>query len=283
MKKLIQVYKGLNQWGSVGPPGFGDFIRGVCHLYEKFENNPDIQLYIDLSQSEFSQYIIGNENILYQGDQEKIISAPTYFVDHEALNLRLEEFCNSSEEELYLSTNLGDWSRLQLPSSVKEFAKKLYAFDPNIENEVLNTIGTRQYAVLSIRCGDHYFGGSSPHELNEIPQTICTLIEQEILPKIQVPILVTSDHYELKLLLAKKYGFLKLDHKSEHGAYGNVLPVIKDLCALKNSSHNFYINTWTGWWSGFSHYTSMIFGIPSSNFRSPEYRPEHISSVGELT
>ena len=283
MKRLIQVYKVVDQWGSVGPPGFGDFIRGICHLYENLEHHPNVKLYIDLSQSEFGKYIFTNSDILYVGNQQKIIDAPTYFVDHQALNERLIDFLNSDEEELYLSTNLGDWSRTLLPNSVKEFARQFYQFDPAIEHEVSSATGPKDYAVLSIRCGDHFFHRGQDHELSEVPQKVTEIIENVILRQCNIPILVTSDHYELKIMLAEKYGFLMLDHKSEHGAYGNVLPVIKDLCALKNSSKNYYINTWTTWWSGFSHYTSIIFDIPSVNFRHPEYMLESISENGILT
>lgn len=283
MKRLIQVYKGLAQWGSVGPPGFGDFIRGICHLYEMLGNHPDVKLYIDLSQSEFAKYIVSNPDILFVGDPQQIIDAPTYFVDHAALQERLKDFIDSDEQELYLSTNVGDWNRTLLPSPVKEFARQFYQFDPAIEHEVASAIGVKDYAVLSIRCGDHFFQQGKEYPLSEIPQKLTEIIENSILKQCPIPILVTSDHYELKVMLAKKYGFLMLDHKSEHGAYGNVLPVIKDLCALKNSSRNYYINTWTTWWSGFSHYTSIIFDIPSVNFRHPEYVPEHISENGTLT
>lgn len=283
MKRLIQVYKGVDQWGSVGPPGFGDFIRGICHLYELLENQPDMKLYVDFSQSEFGKYLSSGSDVLSNGDQQRIIDAPTYFVDHPALHERLKDFINSDEQELYLSTNVGDWNRTLLPNSVKEFAKQFYQFDPAIEQEVATAIGAKDYAVLSIRCGDHFFQPGQNHQLSEIPAKLSEIIENAILKESNIPILVTSDHYELKVMLAEKYGFLLLDHKSEHGAYGNVLPVIKDLCALKNSSKNYYINTWTTWWSGFSHYTSIIFDIPSVNFRHPEYIPEHISENGILT
>ena len=116
MKRLIQVYKGVGQWGSVGPPGFGDFIRGICHLYEMLEKQTDIKLYIDFSQSEFGKYISSNSDILSVGDRQKIIDAPTYFEDHPALHQRLKDFMHSDEQELYLSTNVGDWNRTVLPT-----------------------------------------------------------------------------------------------------------------------------------------------------------------------
>jgi hypothetical protein len=51
---------------------------------------------------------------------------------------------------------------------------------------------------------------------------------------------------------------------------------------LKNSRFNYHINAWVGWWSGFSHYTSLIFNIPSMNFRAPKFAREQITASGEL-
>ena len=66
MKRLIQVYKGVDQWGTIGPPGFGDFIRGICHLYEMLENHPDVKLYVDFSQSEFGSRVRFQSPILVE-------------------------------------------------------------------------------------------------------------------------------------------------------------------------------------------------------------------------
>ena len=74
-----------------------------------------------------------------------------------------------------------------------------------------------------------------------------------------------------------------LPHRSQHGAFGTVLPVAMDLCMLKRSRFNYHINVWSDWWSGFSHYTSMIFKIPSMNFREPRYAKEEITAQGQLT
>ena len=56
-----------------------------------------------------------------------------------------------------------------------------------------------------------------------------------------------------------------LDNLPQHGGFGNVEPVVRDLDLLKHSCFNYHINAWQTWWSGFSHYTSLIFEIPYLN------------------
>jgi hypothetical protein len=43
------------------------------------------------------------------------------------------------------------------------------------------------------------------------------------------------------------------------------------------------VNLWATWWSGFSHYTSLIFAIPSLNLRAPEFQVEAVGAHGEQT
>ena len=57
---------------------------------------------------------------------------------------------------------------------------------------------------------------------------------------------------------------------------GNVGPVVRDLDLLRHSSVNFHINAGQAWWSGFSHYTSLIFDVPYLNIapvKPPKRRP----------
>ena len=105
---------------------------------------------------------------------------------------------------------------------------------------------------------------------------------RQVLPCARAPMVVTSDCHELKLELARRYGMIALPHRSQHGAFGNALPVAIDLNMLKNSRFNYHINCRADWWSGFSHYTSMIFRVPSMNFRSPHFAKEEITAQGQL-
>ena len=280
MRRVIQTFKAPHQWIN-GPPGLGDFVRGACHLFEKLHVS-GLELRIDVSQTEFTNHIQQNQEIFQAGDQDQIKNAEEYFVNHVALHNRLVAFLNSDEPELYICTNLGPWNRLTLPETTRSFAKNLYMFSEEIERMVGAELQVTEYEVLSVRCGDSFYTGSAVQDISNAKSQICSIIEQQILPRAQLPLVLTSDCYELKVELSKRYGMLTLPHRSQHGAFGNVVPVAMDLCMLKHSQFNYHINHWATWWSGFSHYTSIIFNIPSMNFRAPNFAKEEINAQGEL-
>ena len=283
MKKIIQVYKGDRQWGSDGPPGFGDFVRGAGHLYELVGSLDDVRLMIDVVQSEYKNVIAQDPLMFNAGSAEQITNATTYYRDHNALLQKLQEFLQSNEAELYISTNYGAWNRPALPEFVRGYLQKMYCFVPEIEKTSADLVGEENYAVLSLRCGDNFFsnqmGGASINPAGKVIE----LIEQHILPHATYPIFVMSDFYELKCYLSKRYGFRVAPTRSQHGAFGGASAVATDLCILKRSQFNYHINVWANWWSGFSHYTSIIFNIPSMNFRVNQFVKEEISAAGILT
>ena len=277
-KRVIQTFKAPQQWIN-SPPGLGDFIRGACHLFEALQST-DIELRIDISQTEFSSLINQDPSFFQSGDEIRIANAEEYFVDHNALQHRLASFMASDETELYICTNLGAWNRLTLPENVKGFIRNFYRFTDKVEHMLKQSLQKTEYEVLSLRCGDQFYSDPANKVSEDVMQMICTIIEQKILPNARYPLVVTSDSYELKCEIAKRYGMLMLPHQSQHGAFGNALPVALDLCMLKNSKFNYHINSWATWWSGFSHYTSIIFNIPSMNFRAPLFAKEEITAQG---
>ncbi len=281
MKRVIQVYKGPQQWVN-SPPGLGDFIRGACHLFEKVQNS-GIELFIDVSQTEFADLIEQDPSIFHVGEESRIACAEEFFDDHTVLQNRLVSFQNSNETELYVCTNLGNWNRLTLPESTRKFIQKVYLFTDDVERMMTQSLQKTDYEVLSLRCGDHFYTETTTSKVrNDIIKVIYSTIEQHVLPHAKFPVVVTSDCYELKCEIAKRYGMLMLPHQSQHGAFGNVLPVAIDMCMLKNSRFNYHINSWATWWSGFSHYTSIIFNIPSMNFRAPHFTREEVTAEGLL-
>jgi hypothetical protein len=280
MKRVIQTYKAPDQWVN-SPPGLGDFVRGACHLFEKLAGS-GIELRIDISQTGFASLIEPDPALFQTGDPERIAAAAEYFVDHDALHHRLVAFLHSNETELYVCTNLGAWNRPSLPSATREFIKGFYRFTDEVERLNVQALGSAPYEVLSVRCGDRFYGDPSGTVQNEVKPLIFAIIEQQILPRAAAPLVVTSDCHELKCELVQRYGMQKLPHRSQHGAFGHALPVAMDLCMLKHSRFNHHINAWATWWSGFSHYTSIVFEIPSANFRAPHFAREAITAEGQL-
>lgn len=282
LKRVIQVYKAPDQWiGS--PPGVGDFVRGSCHLFERLQGT-GTELKIDVSQTGFATLIEQDASIFQAGDARKIAGAEEYFEDedHARLHHRLTSFLQSAEPELYVCTNLGAWDRLTLPDTTRAFIKRFYRFSDEVKRATAEALPPAEYEVLSVRCGDEFYGDANARVPGDVEHRIRSIIEQHVLPRAQFAVVVTSDCHPLKLDLALAYGMAALPHRSQHGAFGTVLPVVTDLCLLKHSRFNYHINVWSDWWSGFSHYTSIIFNIPSMNFREPRYAKEEITAQGEL-
>lgn len=281
MKRVIQTYKAPHQWIE-SPPGLGDFVRGACHLFEILQRL-GIELRIDVSQTEFAGLITQDESIFHTGEKSRVASAEEFFEDQDDLMLqeRLMTFLRSADTEFYVSANLGAWNRLTLPDATREFAGKFYHFTDEVERDIALAVPS-SYEVLSVRCGDHCYNDPTARVSVEAELLIHSIIEQHVLPRRQAPVVVTSDCHALKLDLARRYDLATLPHHSQHGAFGNVRPVALDLCLLKHSRFNYHINVWADWWSGFSHYTSLIFGIPSMNFRAPRYAREEITAHGQL-
>ena len=116
----------------------------------------------------------------------------------------------------------------------------------------------------------------------DVEQQVSTIVETQILPG---ALAACGDRRFARAQgrLAERHRLTVLEHEPGHGARGDERAVALDLCLLKGSRHNVHINAWADWWSGFSHYTSMIFQIPSTNFRSPRFAREAITADGELT
>jgi hypothetical protein len=279
-QRVVQTYKPPHAWRHT-PPGIGDFIRGVCHLFEHLQSR-DLDLRIDVSQTGFAALIEQDDTCFHAGDPARVAAASEHFEDDDALVAELAAFRASGASALYVCSNMGAWDRLTLPSATRQFASSFYHFTESIEATVADAVPATEYAVLSVRCGDHVFGDAATALPVDVAQEVTNIIENGILPQSRLPIVVISDSLALKRQLAERYGLASLGHEPGHGARGDERAVALDLCLLRRSRHNYHINAWADWWSGFSHYTSRIFEIPSTNFRSPRFAREEITAEGRL-
>jgi hypothetical protein len=280
-KRVVQTFKPPDQWRE-SPPGLGDFVRGACHLFE-WLHPLGIDLRVDVSRTEFAGLIEQDPAVFHHGEAAAIGAAAEYFepADHRRLRRRIKDFARSDETELFVCTNVGEWDRLALPEATRRFASGFYRFTGPVESLRATALQTPEYEVLSVRCGDDFFNQDEPPP-PATRRVVETIIETHILPRAQRPLVVTSDCHALKTDLARRYAMLTLPHRSRHGAYGEALPVAADLCVLRHSRFNYHINVWADWWSGFSHYTSLIFQIPSMNFRLPDFSREEVTASGRL-
>lgn len=279
-QRVIQTYKPSHGWRGI-PPGIGDYIRGACHLFEYLQPL-DLDLRFDVSQTGFADLIHQDDTCFHSGDLTRVTAASEHFEDDAALFQEIAAFRESAAAELYVCSNMGAWDRLTLPSATRQFAGRFYRFTDPIDHAISAAAPGPEYAVLSVRCGDHVFGDSSGTLPADVEHQVSTIIETQILPELRWPLVVTSDSLALKRRLAQRYRLTVLDHEPGHGARGDERAVALDLRLLKASRHNYHVNAWADWWSGFSHYTSRIFEIPSTNFRSPRFAREEITAEGRL-
>ncbi len=283
-KNIVQVYKPPNQWRSA-PIGVGDYLRGACYLVDVAQKH-GLRVRFDVSATEFSKYIAQDPRYFSKSDPSRIAEAPEYFkkVVPTELFAKIDDLVAADGvQDLLVCTNLGAWQRAWLTDEARSLTSHFFDFIPRIHEANLAVLGEAPYTVLSVRCGDSFFNSAEEEIASAHKALLFRTIEERILVSAAHPILVTSDSLLLKRELGNRYGVLYLDHVPQHGAFGgSVEPVVRDLDLLKHSSFNYFINAGYDWWSGFSHYTSMIFGIPDLNIapvrlpRPPKQRWWHL-------
>ncbi len=270
---VAQTYKAPRHWRG-HPPGIGDFVRGACHLLERLDGT-GIELRLDVSQTGFAHVIEQDPSVFFAGDPQSIADAAEYFEDDEPFEADLAALKRAERGVLHVCSNMGAWNRVTLPLRTRQFMAPFYRFVPEIERAVTELSSGHGYRVVNIRCGDRYFSDPAAAIPDETVRLVSTILERDVLVG-PSPVVVMSDSAVLKSLLSRRYGLPAMSHQSQHGAFGGAEAVARDLCLLKRSSFNIHINTWADWWSGFSHYTSMIFNVPSANYRAPRFAREEV-------
>lgn len=285
MKKIIHVYKSSQHWVDRSP-GIGHFIRGSCYLYEILKGR-QIDLKIDISSSQLSTFINSDEE-LFSGEQKnKLNEAKEYFApeikDHGNLVNDMNDFFFSDNQELYISTNVGAWERSSISTETKNFVGKFFNFRTGIEKKIWKLIGHNNYEVLNIRSGYPQHGEISRLDAIQKINILNRMVQEYILPRIKHPLVISSDSYEIKKVLAERFGFLMLPHNSTHDGFSDGgEPLAMDMLLIKNSKFNHHINLLNDRWSTFSHYLSIIHDIPSRYYQVPQLSGVNISTSGNL-
>jgi hypothetical protein len=237
-----------------------------------------MEIRLDVSMTEFAGFIRQDPEYFVASDPDRIAAAlEDFHPDRTRLHAKIDELLASDATDLVLCTNVGASRRPSLPANVRDFARHFFDFSPAIHEANLTAFGEGPYSVLSVRCGDEYFGTENKTPPDTIRQLLFRTIEKRILKLSTCTVVVMSDSSALKKELGARYGMRYLDNLPQHGGFGNVEPVVRDLDLLKHSCFNYHINAWQTWWSGFSHYTSLIFEIPYLNIaplQSPAPPPQ---------
>lgn len=276
MKRVVQTYKSSGHWKN-GHPGVGDFLRGTCMLFETVKDS-SLELRVDVSRSDMCRWI-QQDPALFCTTSADNDSIGEYFDTpaHLRLLAGLEQFKRGQAGELHVTTNLGDWFCDCLTEQARTFIKPFYNFVPAVTTASSSLRGNGPYEVLSIRCGNRFFGNHDELPPENDRNRVVALIEREILPTARAPVVIMSDCLALKTSLARRFGFRVSPLLPEHSGRGTSFSTCMDLDLLRHSSQNHHINLWAPWWSGFSHFTSLIFSIPSANWRHPDFVREEVS------
>lgn len=245
-------------------------------LFESLKDS-GVELRLDISRSDLSQWI-RQDPALFCISSTETGSAEEYFdtPGHLRLISGLEQFKRGQAIEFPVSTNLGDWFCGCLTVQARSYIKPFYNFVPAVTDVCAALRGGGPYEVLSIRCGNRFFGNPDELPAENDRNRVIDLIEREILPTVKAPVVIMSDSLALKTELARRFGFRTSSLLPEHCGLDGAFSTCVDLDLLRHSMRNYHINLWAPWWSGFSHFTSLIFSIPSTNWRSPDFAREEV-------
>jgi hypothetical protein len=239
--------------------GFGDFLRGSILLaqYAKYFN---INFKMDVSRHAISKCLTNETEVLFANAKIHLITYHTTNESKSHINLYsiIEQFINSNEENLYITTNLF-YNKDIVSQDIKDYINSFLKFKQQYYNIVENLFNLKKYNVVHIRCLDTNFNtdfGNDTYLFSEI-------IKLQLTPDT----IIISNNYGLKIKLNKLFGFHFIDKHTYHSGkindYTELETTIIEYIILSNSSHtNCFSYYHHG--SGFSEQCSVLNNIPYS-------------------
>ena len=239
--------------------GFGDFLRGSILLaqYAKYFN---INLKMDVSRHAISKCLINETEILFTNSKIHLIEYHTTddAKSHAKLYSIIEQFINSNEENLYITTNLY-YNKDIVSQDIKDCINYFLKFKQQYYDIVDKLFNLKKYNVLHIRCLDTHFNtdfGNDAYLFTEI-------IKLQLSPNT----IIISNNYGLKIKINKLFGFHFIDKNTYHAGkindYTELDSTIIEYIILTNSSNtNCFSYYHHG--SGFSEQCSVLNDIPYS-------------------
>jgi hypothetical protein len=238
--------------------GFGDFLRGSILLaqYAKYYN---INFKVDVSRHNISKFLDNEQEILSTTNKINFVCFSSKGDNDNHMNLYsiIEEFINSNEENIYITTNL--YYNINLISQdIKDCINSFLIFKQkyyDIANELFNL---KKYNVLHIRCLDEHF--NTDFEDNYL---LTEIIKLQLTPNT----IIMTNNYTLKRQINKLFGFYFIDKNVYHTAklnnYTELESTIIEYIILSKSSHT-YCFSYYHHGSGFSEQCSVLNNIPYS-------------------
>lgn len=267
MNLIIHTYR--NNCNSVSvPPGFGDFIRGSISLHN-LSQKYNFNLIVDFSMHPLGKYL-HNPGFAYApyNSHDNVIE---FFNERRDL---VDDFIKTYLENP-LRNNVLFLTSHKFPMEIisketKDYMKSVLMPTKFTKNEFdysKELIKLRsEYSVLHIRTGDHNGWNES------IESDIINFIENNITAEWGSNVLVISDSFNVKKILASKYGFTSTyftpvhtgsvryfsnESASDESVLGTFIEYL-----LMSESSKIYSYTCYPWKSGFSHSCSLIYDIP---------------------
>jgi len=277
--KIVNVYNPI--YKGVPTPGIGDYLRGCCFIYQvcksqniefdmHFKGHP-ISKYLVCDTQQLEHSDINYNNIEYYGDYNKIPLNLNYnFLNNKSYVNRFIDYCkthcNNDSKTKYIFDNSFPinnittecyktiQNKLQPTEEMKQYIRK------NMYNL---KIVPKKYSVIHIRTGDKYLVDG-----NKLDLKFAKKIENKILSFIQPNMiyLILSDNKELKLYLSKWPMFIVQNNNIAHLGNSNssdeaIKNTLLDLFLIARAGSVISLSVY-GWGSGFSEWTSKIFGVP---------------------
>jgi len=258
------------------PIGVGDFIKGcrtLDSLLNTLKKRNNIVLHLDfaISNHPFSEWL----DII----PSKIDNVVPFFLEYEKM---LVPYILGPKEEKFICTNGANLNISNLTGSTdlyKNKLKKLFTpsilLQKNIQN-IKDKFKLDTYVSLHLRTGDSILNNPF-YTKNENLGNLFKVIECFI-KKINKKIVLFSDSFYLKKLLAKKYGFIDIGTKPTPYTDFNIIrarDTLLDFFILKDSE-----TIYSNGISNFSRELSLLYGIKIYTidpiFVKNEYEPNYI-------
>ena len=238
--------------------GFGDFLRGSILLaqYAKYYN---LNFKMDVSRHFISKLLDNETEVLSTTAKINFIcfNNTQDAKSHTKLYSIIEQFINSNEENVYITTNL--YYNMNLVSQdIKDCINSFFKFKQKYYDIVNELFNLKKYNVLHIRCLDVDFNTNFQDNY---------LVTEIIKLQLTCNTIIMSNNYSLKIIINKLFGFYFIDTNACHTAkindYTELESTIIEYIILSKSSHtNCFSYYHHG--SGFSEQCSVLHNIPYS-------------------
>jgi hypothetical protein len=247
--------------------GLGDFIRGsiackqLCDEYS-------IPFEMDFRHHPMGKYLKSNNTAAPIPIEEVVNLQNVGNMTSRILKSSLEELGplrNLRKYDLGIYTNV--WPIFKIPRRVSCSIRNNLEPTRECEMAIQSTLdGLKDYRVIHVRAGDILsfktdIGDVMPHTQNDIIKNLSVI--EKIKAQSNIPCLVMSDSFEIKQIIAERWGIKSTPSIPAHLTLetGNVLDTLVDFFILSRARavYQFSVHHWG---SGFSDSVNWLYNVP---------------------